>query len=332
MNVLASFQSDHLTARGISDDRQRAQLRVIQLFLAGLAPSGLSAADGDALVTFMTRRAAAGAGGNTIRKERAMLLSFFSWAYARRLISAEAQLSLRATPTPISSCATSRPRPYTRSDLKRLSARLDVRWPRLEQHEVDDALARWRRGTGRYCRFRAHAIRLQLEAIIALTLYCGLRRAELAGSTADDVHPDNAYVVARKSDGSVRAVPFPDVARTAVGEWLDLRELLAPDHNGPWLSLWAEPTCRRAMSEDSLSRVLSTYIGEGWSLSRLRQTCGISWLRAGLSIWHVQRLLGHQSIRDTLPYAEAMKGDTLRAVAGVQGGFGADLIARQRAV
>jgi site-specific recombinase XerD len=121
----------------------------------------------------------------------------------------------------------------------------------------------------------------------------------------------------------VRAVPYPDVARGPVGDWLTLREAIGPDHNTPWLALWSEPTCRRAMSEDSLSRVLSTYVGDGWSLTRLRQTCGTCWLRAGLSIWHVQRLLGHHSIRATIAYAEAVTGDTYRAVERLQGEFSA---------
>ena len=192
-------------------------------------------------------------------------------------------------------------------------------------------MARWLAGTGRYSRFRAHAIRLQVDAIVALTLYCGLRRSELSASTADDLHPDNAYVVARKREGSVRAVPYPDAARGPVGEWLDLREAMSPDHSSPWLALWAEPTCRRPMSEDSFSRVLTTYIGTGWSLTRLRQTCGVAWLRAGLPIWHVQHLLGQQSIHTTLVYAEAVTGDTHRAVGRLDAAFRAELHARPSA-
>jgi site-specific recombinase XerD len=330
MEVISSFCSEHLDAREISRDRQRAQLRLIERFREWLDPRNLLAADGELLAAFLVDREDAGMGANTIRKERAMLLSFFSWAYHRGLISAEAQLSLRSTPTPAGSCSSTRPKPYTRQEIKRLSAQLDTRWPRLDDVDVEHRIARWSRGTGRYARIRPHAIRLQLEAIIALTLYCGLRPTELAASTADDLHPDNAYVVARKRDGRVRAVPYPDAARGPVGTWLSLREAIGPEHNVPWLALWAEPTCRQQMSDDSLSRVLSTYIGVGWSLIRLRQTCGICWLRAGLPIWHVQRLLGHHSIRDTLVYAEAVKADTHRAAERLHDEFSAELYDQQR--
>lgn len=331
MEVLQSFQADHLAPRGVSLDRQRAQLRLIDNFQSWLAPSPLLATDGAQLTAFLAHRAGEGRRARTIRKERAMLLSFFSWAYAHSLISAGAQVSLRATPTPTGSCSTARPRPYTRSELKGLRALLDARWPRHRDEDVDRMIERWHRGTGRYTRFRSHAIRLQLDAIIALALYCGLRRSELAASTADDLHPENAYIVARKRDGSVRAVPYPDSAREPVGAWLSLREAIGPEHNMPWLALWAEPTCRQQMGDDSLSRVLRTYVGDGWSLTRLRQTCGICWLRAGLPIWHVQRLLGHHSIRDTIVYAEAVKGDTHRAVERLHADFRAELDDRSRA-
>lgn len=331
MELLPSFQADHLAPLAVSVARQRAQLRLIDTFQSWLAPSRLLAADGEQLTAFLAHRAAEGRCASTIRKERAMLLSFFSWAYGRRLISAEAQLSLRGTPTQAGSYSSARPRPYTRGELRRLRGLLDERWPRRDDDDVQHLIERWHRGTGRYARFRVHAIRLQLEAIIALALYCGLRRSELAASTADDVHPDNAYVVARKRDGSVRAVPYPDTARSPVAAWLSLREAIGPEHNMPWLALWAEPTCSEQMSEDSLSRVLTTYIGDGWALTRLRQTCGVCWLRAGLPIWHVQRLLGHHSIRDTIAYAEAVRGDTHRAVACLDADFDAELHDRQRA-
>jgi integrase len=331
MDLLLTFQSD-LAARCISEARQRAQLRTVELFQSRLAPLDLLAADGDLMAMFLAGRAAEGAGASTIRKERAMLLSFFSWAYGRRLISAEAAMSLRATPAPVGSCSAARPRPYTRHEMKRLRGLLDARWPRRDDDDdVQRMIVRWHRGTGRYTRFRSHAIRVQLDAIIALALYCGLRRSELAASTADDLHPDNAYVVARKRDGSVRAVPYPDAARGPVGEWLVVREAIGPDHNMPWLALWADRTCRQPMSDDSLSRVLITYIGAGWSLTRLRQTCGVGWLRAGLPIWHVQRLLGHHSIRDTIVYAEAVTGDTRAAVRRLDAAFGAELDVQQRA-
>ena len=77
MQLLARFQADHLDARGVSADRQRAQLRVIKAFGSWIGARGLLAADGDLLVAFLASRAGAGKGAGTIRKERAMLLSFY---------------------------------------------------------------------------------------------------------------------------------------------------------------------------------------------------------------------------------------------------------------
>jgi len=130
---------------------------------------------------------------------------------------------------------------------------------------------------------RAHAINLQLDAVIKLALTCGLRRGEIFGCRVDDVHPDNAYVIVPRRDGTVRG-----------------------------LNLWSVDKLGQPMSSDAFEKLLRTYIGRGWSFRRLRDTCAVEWLRAGLAIWDLQELLGHRTMKDTLPYMEAARGDVVR--------------------
>jgi integrase/recombinase XerC len=66
-------------------------------------------------------------------------------------------------------------------------------------------------------------MRLQVDAIVALALHCGLRRAEIFQLKPDDLHYDNEYIVVVGKGGKVREVPFTEAARTAVQRWLDFR-------------------------------------------------------------------------------------------------------------
>src|SRR3954452_18775340 len=49
-----------------------------------------------------------------------------------------------------------------------------------------------------------------------------------------------------------------------------------------------------------------------WELHRLRHTCGTEWLRAGMELQIVSRLLGHSNITQTLGYAEIVSDDVHR--------------------
>jgi integrase len=66
---------------------------------------------------------------------------------------------------------------------------------------------------------RVHAVRCQLDAIVALALHTGLRRAEIFALDVACLHHLNYGVVVRDKDGSFdgrcREVPLTDAARQA---------------------------------------------------------------------------------------------------------------------
>lgn len=202
--------------------------------------------------------------------------------------------------------------PYNQTALRLLKATLEERWPKLDRDEAAYWRSRWLRGVSPYGRVRPHAIRLQLDAIVGLALQAGLRRSEILGLTEYLMHHENTGVLVLASppdwQGGFRTVPHTQGLRAIVADWLNFRDDLDVAHESPWLNLWSGETLRAPMRADAFHRVLRNYLGPVWTFRRLRDTCAVSWLNAGLPVEHVRRLLGLASIEATLPHAALAKG------------------------
>jgi hypothetical protein len=96
--------------------------------------------------------------------------------------------------------------------------------------------------------------------------------------------------------------------RVAVHEWIVCRYYLNADHQFPWLNLQAERTRADPMTRHTFDKLLLTYIGPGWTLKRLRDTCEAGWVRSGMPLEYLRQLLGLSRIEDTLPYARLLRG------------------------
>jgi hypothetical protein len=144
-----------------------------------------------------------------------------------------------------------------------------------------------------------------------------LRRREVFALDLNCVSAENAYVVVWGPDGPwtdrVRAVPFTEAARKAVADWLEYRLLLGADHDRPWVALHAAPNVGQPMKVEAFDALLRTYVGDGWSLKRLRDTGAVRWVNRGMGVEHLRQLLGQSAIEDTLPYAQLASGDVERA-------------------
>jgi integrase len=298
----------------VSDDRRSAQLKVLRQLERCVAPAPLLSADGEAVRAFLDGRRVTGASPNTLRKERAMILSFFTWAWRRGHVPAETLVSVRSVAPPPGSTGVARPNPYKRWEMQELWRTLDERWPRLAAEEARRWLRRWQEGRSPYSRVRSHAINLQLDAMIVLALSCCMRRGEIYTCSVDDVHPDNEYIPIARSDGTLREVPHTRMAREAIAAWLEVRAVINPPHDRVWLNLWGRNRLTEPMSEQSFEKVLATYLERGWTFRRLRDTGAVEWLRAGMKIWELSEPLGHRSMKDTLPYYEAVPRDPQREI------------------
>lgn len=323
MDALHDFACD-LEVGGVSKARKRDHLRVLRLVSDHLAPDPLLAASADNLASYLTRRQEAGYAPGTLRKERQMALSFFTWAHEAGHIGAETLLSLRSIPSPRGATDRVRPELYSRKELRAIREVIDSRWPLMDDARAGKFARRWRNGDTPYSRIRRHAIRLQLDAVTSLALHCGLRRGEILALHLDDLHYDNAYVVVWNGErwsSPYREVPYTENARAAVKAWLDFRACMGVEHDSPWLNLWAAKTAREPIKPDAFAKLLASYAAPELSYRRLRHTCGIAWLKAGMTLWEAQRLLGHASLKDTLPYGEAVKADLQRRMERREGPF-----------
>jgi hypothetical protein len=105
-----------------------------------------------------------------------------------------------------------------------------------------------------------------------------------------------------------RNVPLIEDARNAVYEWLEFRSLLGVGHGRPWVALQGGSNVGEPMKRAAFARLLRTHAGDGWTLKRLRDTCGVYWLRRGLSAEHLRQLMGYRTMEDTLPFVRLTGG------------------------
>lgn len=257
----------------------------------------------------------------TIGKKVNLCKPFFKWAWEVRIIDADRYMRLKSVSAPRGASIPQRPRPYSKKELKRFREQLDARWPKVR----DTLWKRYRNGTTHFRKVQPEIMRIQIEAIVALALHCGLRRHEIYEISIEDVHYDNAYVVVREGKGGkYREVPHTATSREAVRAWLEIREYLFRKakkgrHEKLWLSLAHKKVHLWPMSEDRFAELMRT-IGP-WQLHRFRHTCGTEWLRVIGRLELVQKLLGHANISQTLTYAQLVNNDVLAEVGKHEAAF-----------
>jgi integrase len=177
--ITQHYQEAFLRDFDLSHDRRAAVENLLADLERWLAPRSLDDARADDVVAFMEAKLDAGFHPNTVRKWLLMSRTFYGWMYEQGAISAETLLTMRTIPAPAGSSSTPRPRPYSQPELRAVRAVIDQRWPRLGDREAQRYAEWWRAGRSPYSQVRRHAIRLQLEAIIALAAELGLRRSEI---------------------------------------------------------------------------------------------------------------------------------------------------------
>jgi hypothetical protein len=62
------------------------------------------------------------------------------------------------------------------------------------------------------------------------------------------------------------------------------------------------------MTRHTFDKLVLTYLGPGWTLKRLRDTCAAGWVRSGMPLEHLRQLLGLRRIEHTLPCARLVRG------------------------
>lgn len=311
--MIDDYCQHHQSYNGITPARVRRMRNVLRAF-EGFLGHPVEQATHEEFEAWLVSEIARGLAASTVVWHANCVLPFFGWCWQTGLIDSDRMMRLRAVKLP--RVAAGQPRPYDQRELRRFWAELEEKYP-----PVDDYYwRRWRRGTSHWRRVWTHAMLIQAKYVVALTLDCGLRKSEVFAIARDDAHYDNEFVVVREGKGGkYREVPHTPASRAAAYEWLELRAELHPRHKRIWLGLDPRITCtdssgrrkqnvRHPLSERKLG-VMFGQIGSGWELHRFRHTCGTEWLRAGMPLQLVQKLLGHSNINMTLRYAKLVSDD-----------------------
>jgi site-specific recombinase XerD len=307
-----SYQEFH----SISPERRRQQLQLLRSLEATLDGRSLLECTGDEFAAFAGDIKASGLHVNTVRKKLNMIRPFFSWAYATQKITADQYLAIRAVKNPRGSTGRSKPDPYTKAELQAFWPKLAAALPLLpESGRGSRSLTRFLAQQGGWNgHLYRHAMRLQIDAMVHLAFDCGLRRTEIFDLSLADLHYDNEYIVVfGKADPNtgqqkVRSVPFTTEARESVKRWLEFRAWMRPLHDRPWLSCFGR-AYRNPMWFTRFKDLLQTTVGPEYRWHRFRHTCATHWLRSGVELEVVSRLLGHSTLQQTLAYAKIVKDD-----------------------
>jgi site-specific recombinase XerD len=312
VDILDRFEREYQRYNDLTEERVKRQRRTLGEFTAHAGKALLDCGSEEFSAWLIHLKDEKELHVNTVRKKANEVRPFYNWCYSVKLIDGDRLMEIKSVKDPKGATGKSTPKPYSQKEIKRWRQELNDRLPFMEHYR----LGYWRTGRAKYRRVAGHFERVQMEAIVTLALYCGLRRSEIRALSIDDMHPENEYIVVREGKGGkYREVPHCATSREKVDAWLQHRAELDPDHDDPWLSLaanQAEGGWLKPMGEERYDKLLHK-IGN-WHLHRFRHTCATNWLRAGMPLEKVQKLLGHATLEQTLAYAELVRSDIQKSM------------------
>lgn len=134
-------------------------------------------------------------------------------------------------------------------------------------------------------------------AIIAIFIFCGLRKSELINLTLSDIRQNCLYV--RGKGDKDREVPLNTTCKQLLNEWLKIRP--KSEHHNIFLSYLKQPFSPTGID----------YILRKWckalkikykSPHKLRHSCATMLMDQGYDIRQIQEFLGHSDISTTQIY------------------------------
>lgn len=161
-------------------------------------------------------------------------------------------------------------------------------------------------------------IRARNVAIIAVALYCGLRRTELLSLKVDDVDMTHGRLIVRaetsKSQMS-RTIPLNSEVRQSLTEYLDERSRATLVYTTPFF--WVAGYKNAPLKSEGLRYLVMMLCRESqvkFHLHQLRHTFAVNFLHnSGHSSFKLQGLLGHRSIVSTAVYTRCLPPEIVRA-------------------
>jgi site-specific recombinase XerD len=140
------------------------------------------------------------------------------------------------------------------------------------------------------------------RAMIALLLFGGLRRSEVAAITLDDLDLENAQMLVHGKGAKQRVVPLTPLVVEAIREYLHCRPHTESQHL--FVSRVGGRPIAGRVTNRMLTRVLEKAgLGQhGITPHALRRTFATHLIRSGVDVRTVQELLGHADLQTTARY------------------------------
>ncbi len=166
--------------------------------------------------------------------------------------------------------------------------------------------------------WQSDLIRARNVALIAVALYCGLRRTELLSLHVSDIDLTHGRLIVRaetsKSQMS-RTIPLNSEARQSLSKYLDERSRSPIVYTTPFL--WVTRHKNAPLKSQGLRYLVKVLCGESqvkFHLHQLRHTFAVNFLHSsGHSSFKLQGLLGHRSIVSTAAYTRCLPPEIVRA-------------------
>lgn len=156
---------------------------------------------------------------------------------------------------------------------------------------------------------------LRARAMTILTLASGMRLAELLALTPEDLDWGNGKAVVRHGKGDKRRlVPFPEVAREAVRQYMDHQRKGCPEGMPLFVNALKKGGYKR-LNKRTAQYNITAYVEamtgrKDVSPHALRHSAASWWVSCGVPMREVQTLLGHSKIETTERYAQLVAPDT----------------------
>jgi site-specific recombinase XerD len=160
------------------------------------------------------------------------------------------------------------------------------------------------------------------RAMIALLLFAGLRRSEVAAIPLDDLDMESTQLLVRGKGAKQRVVPLASTVMQAIRNYLPCRPQTESDHL--FVSrIGGRPIAGRVTNR-MLTRLLEKAgIGQhGITPHALRRTFATHLIRNGVDVKTVQELLGHADLQTTARYLHSDTRTKQTAVGRLTAVFG----------
>lgn len=151
-------------------------------------------------------------------------------------------------------------------------------------------------------------------AILAVLLYCGLRKGELLALEVRDFDLERRQITVRGETSKskfTRIIPINDEALVTVQDYLSVRRTRNIDTRSMWVSQEED----RPLSKDGLKHTvakLNNESGVKFHVHQLRHTFAVNLMAKGTNLAVIQQLMGHKDIRMTAKYVRAFPADEMR--------------------